>query len=167
MYEVAVLTVLPGAVAFAAAMDLLTLKIPNRLCVAIVAAFFPLALLAGLGPGQILHHLAAGGIMLLLGILLFIPGWFGGGDAKLMAAIGLWVGLDNLVLYVFWAAFAGGIVATVFSSARSVPLPRLLLGTPWAHRLHRHDCGIPYGIALAAGALLVYPHTVWFASLVR
>ena len=27
------------------------------------------------------------------------------------------------------------------------------------------DSGIPYGIALAAGALLVYPHTVWFARL--
>jgi prepilin peptidase CpaA len=33
--------------------------------------------------------------------------------------------------------------------------------------LHRRDAGIPYGIALAAGALLVYPHTVWFTSLAR
>jgi prepilin peptidase CpaA len=31
--------------------------------------------------------------------------------------------------------------------------------------LHRHDSGIPYGLALASGALLVYPHTVWFAAL--
>ena len=31
--------------------------------------------------------------------------------------------------------------------------------------LHRPDGGIPYGIALAAGALLVYPQTFWFACL--
>ena len=54
-----------------------------------------------------------------------------------------------------------------FSLGRSVPLPRLLLGEAWALRLHRHDAGIPYGLALAAGALLVYPHTVWFTSLAR
>ena len=47
--EAAVLTVLPGAVAFAAAMDLFTMRIPNRISVVLVLAFFPLALLAGLG----------------------------------------------------------------------------------------------------------------------
>ena len=87
MLEVAVLTVLPGAVAFAAAMDLLTMKIPNRISALMVLAFFPLALLAGLGAWDILYHVAAGLGVLLLGVLLFIPGWFGGGDAKLMAAI--------------------------------------------------------------------------------
>ena len=165
MLEVAVLTVLPGAVAFAAAMDLLTMKIPNRVSAVIVLAFFPLALLAGLSGWDLLHHLAAGLIMLAIGVALFIPGWFGGGDAKLMAAIGLWIGLDNLFPYVFYVALAGGMIATVFSSARSVPLPRVFLGEAWALRLHRPDAGIPYGIALAAGALLVYPHTVWFTGL--
>jgi prepilin peptidase CpaA len=41
----------------------------------------------------------------------------------------------------------------------------LILAEAWAVRLHRRDAGIPYGIALAANALLVYPHTSWFASL--
>jgi prepilin peptidase CpaA len=165
--EVAVLTVLPGAVAFAAAMDLLTMKIPNRVSAAMVLAFLPLALLAGLGAWDLLHHVEAGLLMLLLGVLLFIPGWFGGGDAKLMAAIGLWIGLDNLFAYVFYVALAGGMIAAIFTSVRSVPLPRVFLGEAWALRLHRSDSGIPYGIALAAGALLVYPHTIWFASLAR
>jgi prepilin peptidase CpaA len=165
--EVAVLTVLPGAVALAAALDLLTMKIPNRISAAMVLAFFPLALLAGLGAADLVHHVAAGLIMLAVGVLLFIPGWFGGGDAKLMAAIGLWIGLENLFPYVFYVAIAGGIIAAVFTSVRSVPLPRMFLGEAWALRLHRYDSGIPYGIALAAGALLVYPHTVWFASLAR
>ena len=167
MLEVAVLTVLPGAVAFAGAMDLLTMKIPNRISALVVLAFFPLAMLAGMGAWDILYHVAAGLAVLALGVLLFIPGWFGGGDAKLMAAIALWIGPESLFPFIFYVALAGGMIATAFASARSVPLPRVFLGEAWALRLHRRDAGIPYGIALAAGALLVYPHTVWFASLVR
>ena len=164
MLELAVLTVMPGAVAFAAAMDLLTMRIPNLISAVMVSAFFPLALLAGLSAPDMLNHVAAGLLMLLVGVLLFIPGWFGGGDAKLMAAIALWVGLDNLFPYIFYVAMAGGLIAAAFCSARSVPLPRMFLGEAWALRLHRHDTGIPYGLALAAGALLVYPYTVWFTG---
>jgi len=167
MLEAAVLTILPGAVAFAAAMDLLTMKIPNRIPAVMVLAFFPLALVAGFNAWDMANHVAAGLLMLLLGVLLFMPGWFGGGDAKLMAAIGLWIGVDNLAAYMLWVALAGRVIAVTFISARSVPLPRLFLGEAWALRLHRHDTGIPYGLALAAGALLVYPQTVWFVSLVR
>jgi prepilin peptidase CpaA len=163
--ELAVLSVLPGAVAFAAAMDLLTMKIPNRISLVMVLAFFPLALLAGLGAWDVAYHVAAGLGVLALGVLLFIPGWFGGGDAKLMAAIALWIGPEYLFPYFFYAALTGGIIAVVFSSVRSVPLPRMLLGEAWALRLHRRDAGIPYGLALAAGALLVYPQTVWFTGL--
>jgi prepilin peptidase CpaA len=162
--DLAVLTVLPGAVAFAAAMDLLTMKIPNRISAVMVLAFFPLALLLGLGAWDILNHVGAGLGVLALGILLFIPGWFGGGDAKLMAAIALWIGPDALVPYFIYAAVTGGFIAMAILSARSVPLPRLLLGEAWALRLHRQDAGIPYGLALAAGALMVYPQTVWFTG---
>jgi prepilin peptidase CpaA len=167
VFEFAILTVLPGAVAFAAAMDLFTMKIPNRISVVLVLAFFPLAALAGLGAWEVLNHVGAGLLLLAIGIVLFIPGWFGGGDAKLMAAIALWIGFDNLPLYIFYVAMAGGIIAGAFSMARSVPLPSVFLGEAWAIRLHRTGGGIPYGLALAAGALLVYPHTVWFASLAR
>ena len=165
MLQVAVLTVLPAAVAFAAAMDLFTMKIPNAISLLLVLAFFPMALFAGFDPWSIAVHLAAGVLMLVVGVLLFIAGWFGGGDAKLMAAVGLWIGADNLLAYTLYVALAGGLIAVVFFSARAVPLPRVLLGEAWALRLHRHDSGIPYGLALASGALLVYPHTVWFAAL--
>jgi prepilin peptidase CpaA len=165
MLEIAVLTVLPGAVAFAAAMDLITMRIPNRLSGLMALAFFPLALLAGMNTADLLNHVGAGLLMLLVGMLLFIPGWFGGGDAKLMAAIALWIGPDNLFPYIFYVALAGGAIAAAFCSARSVPLPRMLLGEAWALRLHRYDSGIPYGLALAAGALLVYPYTAWFTGM--
>jgi prepilin peptidase CpaA len=165
MLEAAVLTVLPAAVAFAAAMDIFTMRIPNRISVVLVLAFFPLAFLAGLSLWEVAAHVGAGVLMLVIGFGLFACGWFGGGDAKLMAAVGLWVGFDALPLYLLSVALAGGMIAGAFSAVRSVPLPSFLLGQPWALRLHRQDGGIPYGIALAAGALIVFPQTVWFERL--
>ena len=47
MYELAILTVFPAAVAFAGAMDLFTMTIPNRISLALVAGFAVLAPLAG------------------------------------------------------------------------------------------------------------------------
>lgn len=167
MLEFSILFLLPGVVAFAAAMDLFTLTIPNRVSVVMALAFFPLAWLAGIGWVAVADHLAAGTAVLLLGIGLFALGWFGGGDAKLLAAIALWLGTDNLVAYFLYVAVAGGVLAILFGIVRQVPLPRQLLGEQWALRLHRPGGGIPYGIALSAGALLVYPQTVWFASLVH
>jgi prepilin peptidase CpaA len=162
--EFAILTVFPGAVAFAAAMDLFTMTIPNRVSLALLAAFVVLAPFAGLGPAQMAQHMAAGFTVLLVGVLLFIPGWIGGGDAKLAAAVALWVGFENLVPYLFWVALAGGMLAGIFSAFREMPLPRLVIAEGWAVRLHSRDGGIPYGIALGAAALAVYPQTVWFAG---
>ncbi|KAB2916090.1 MAG: peptidase [Hyphomicrobiaceae bacterium] len=144
-------------------MDIFTMTIPNRVSAVMVLAFFPLAVLAGLDAWDVAAHVGAGALALVIGIGLFAGGWFGGGDAKLMAAIALWVGFESLPAYFLCVAMAGGMLAMLFSSIRSVPLPRVFLGEGWALRLHRPDGGIPYGIALAAGALLVYPQTVWFS----
>jgi prepilin peptidase CpaA len=163
--EIAVLTVFPGAVAFAAAMDLFTMTIPNRISLALVAAFAVLAPLVGLDTWQIAQHFGAGLLVLAIGILLFIPGWIGGGDAKLAAAVVLWVGFENLLPFLVCAALAGGLLAMASSSFRKLPLPYQVATEEWAVRLHSPKGGIPYGIALAAGALFVYPQTAWFSAL--
>ena len=53
-------------------------------------------------------HVGAGALMLLVGFGLFAFGWFGGGDAKLMAAVGLWVGFDACPSISLSVALAGG-----------------------------------------------------------
>src|SRR5262249_23766696 len=118
-------------------MDPFTMKIPNPISVLLVLAFFPLAIIAGLDPWSIADHVAAGVLMLVVGVLLFIPGWFGGGDAKLMTAIGLWIGADNLLAYTLYVALAGGLVGVVVFFVRARARPRGLLGGGWAARRRR------------------------------
>lgn len=150
--------------AFAAAMDLLTMRIPNKVSLALVGAFVVAAPLMGLPPGQILMHVAAGALVLALGIVLFAVGGFGGGDAKLLAAGALWVGLDQLLPFLVLTTIMGGILALAILRYRTRPM---ILGsyTPgWAIDLHKPGSGIPYGIAIAASGLLVLPVTPWVVA---
>jgi prepilin peptidase CpaA len=165
MFEFALLTVFPGAVVFAASMDLFTMTIPNRVSLAMVAGFVLLAPLMGMGPWAIASHLGAGMLVLAGGVLLFIPGWLGGGDAKLAAAVALWLGFDHLLLFVLASALSGGALATLFLTLRQMPIPAAMATEPWAARLLKRGGGIPYGIALAFSALWIYPNTAWFHGL--
>jgi prepilin peptidase CpaA len=55
----------------------------------------------------------------------------------------------------------GGGLTLLIVQFRALPLPQILAGQDWLDRLHRPDSGVPYGIALAAAALIVYPQTEW------
>jgi prepilin peptidase CpaA len=61
----------------------------------------------------------------------------------------------------------GGALTLLILLFRTRSLPSLLAGSNWAERLHRHDAGIPYGIALAAAAVMVYPQSEWMVRLAR
>jgi prepilin peptidase CpaA len=163
--EFPLLLVFPAAMAFAGAMDLLTMTIPNRVSLALLAAFAAAAPLTGMPLPQVLSHLLAGFTMLALGILMFERGWLGGGDAKLLAAAVLWLGFENVVQYLFLVAALGGVLAAAILAYRGVVPPLWVATQAWAIRLHDRRTGIPYGIALAAAALWIYPSTNWFAVL--
>lgn len=163
MIEYILLLVFPAVMAFGGAMDLLTMTIPNRITLGLATAFFVVALMIGLSPNEILMHVAAGALVLVAGIVLFAIGGFGGGDAKLLAAGALWIGFDGLVLYLVQVTLFGGILALVVLAYRSTPASAIPLPA-WAARLHAPKSGIPYGIAIAASALTVYPQTVLFSA---
>jgi len=160
--ESPVLLVFPMLMAFGAAMDLLTMTIPNRISIVLAAAFPFAALLVGFSPLELASHLGAGLVMLAAGIALFAVGGFGGGDAKLLAAASLWIGFEHLVPYLVYVALFGGVLAVLILAFRMVPATHPIPG--WAMRLHERGTGIPYGIAITAGALAVYPQTHWFLA---
>jgi prepilin peptidase CpaA len=159
------LLLFPALMAFAASSDLLTMTISNKVSLALAAGFLALAPAAGLGLGDVAMHAAAGALALVVAFCLFACGWIGGGDAKLAAATALWLGFDQLLPYLFVASLLGGVLTLLVLQFRLFPLPQALQGASWAERLHRQNAGVPYGIALAAAALLVYPDTVWMHAL--
>jgi len=162
--DIARLLLFPALMAFAAASDLLTMTISNRVSLALVSGFLALALLSGLGSYDILSHIGAGFTVLTVAFACFAMGWVGGGDAKVAAAAALWFGFGHLLSYLVYASLFGGALTLLLLQFRQWPLPYPLNGQAWLNRLHDKQSGIPYGIALAIGALMVYPETEWIKA---
>ena len=160
--ELLVLIVLPALLALAAGWDIASFTIPNYLQLALIAAFAVFVIAAGLAPAAIGGHLLAGFVGLAIGFTLFALGYVGGGDAKLFACVVLWFGFRNLLDYTLVAAVMGGGLSVLIIAMRKVPLPAMLGGQAWIARLHDSKGGIPYGVALAAGAFLILPQTEIF-----
>jgi prepilin peptidase CpaA len=158
------LLLFPALMAFAAASDLFTMTISNRVSLALAASFLALALLSGMGLPDVLSHIGAGASVLAVAFICFAMGWVGGGDAKVAAAAALWFGFGHLLNYLVYASLFGGALTLLLLQFRQWPLPYQLAGQAWLLRLHAKESGIPYGIALAIGALMVYPETEWIKA---
>jgi prepilin peptidase CpaA len=162
--DVARLLLFPALMAFAAASDLFTMTISNRVSLALVAGFLALALLSGMGLYDILSHIGAGAAVLAAAFACFAMGWIGGGDAKVAAGAALWFGFGHLMNYLLYASLFGGALTLLLLQFRQWPLPYAFAGQHWLLKLHAKDSGIPYGIALAIGALMIYPETDWISA---
>ena len=162
--DIARLMLFPALMAFAAASDLFTMTISNRVSLALAAGFLLLAAATGMGFYDILMHLGAGATVLTVAFACFAMGWIGGGDAKVAAGAALWFGFGHLLNYLLYASLFGGALTLLLLQFRQWPLPYALAGQTWLLRLHAKDSGIPYGIALAIGALMIYPETDWIKA---
>jgi prepilin peptidase CpaA len=158
------LLLFPALMAFAASSDLLTMTISNRLSLALTGGFFLLMIVTGMTLHAAGMHVAAAAIVLVVAFVFFSQGWIGGGDAKLAAATALWFGFDYLLDYLIYASLFGGALTLAILQFRKIPLPAILARQGWILRLHETDGGIPYGVALAAAALAIYPKTGWMSA---
>jgi prepilin peptidase CpaA len=165
-----VLVALVGAVS-----DVRNARIPNWLTYSALVAALGLRTallgLSGLKSGA-LGMLAAGGLF----CLLFFLGAMGGGDMKLMAAMGAWVGSTQVVTLILAVSLAGGVLAigriifgnVVGQTLRATlqliayrftsglrPHPELNVQSPDSKR-------VPFGVAIAAGALFCAANAVWW-----
>jgi prepilin peptidase CpaA len=164
-FELLIRTAFLAVLLVIAVYDTMTLRIPNFMNAIFAVLFFPAALVVWViaGPVDWLSHLGGGVALLALAILAFRFNVFGGGDAKLLAACGLWVGVWALPFFLMATAFLGGIEAVAFWVTRkliisvavragadgaAVHLPMVLLdGAP-----------IPYGVAIVIGLAI----TAWW-----
>jgi len=158
------LVLFPAMMVFAALMDVMTMKIRNRLVLAIVAGYAVLAPLAGIPAHEMGLSLAVAAAICLAGLSMFSLGWIGGGDAKLAAATVLWLGPAHLLDYLVFTAFFGGCLTLAILAFRQVALPAGRRSPEWVEQLHSRQSGVPYGAAMAPAALMVFPHTAWMAA---
>jgi prepilin peptidase CpaA len=165
-----VLVALVGAVN-----DVRSARIPNRLTYSALLAALGLRTallgLSGLKSGA-LGMLVAGGLF----CLLFVLGAMGGGDMKLMAAVGAWVGSSQVVTFMLAAALAGGVLALgriIFSNRVGQTLRntvqlicyRLTAGLrphPELNVQASDSKRVPFGVAIAAGALFCAGNAIWW-----
>lgn len=149
----------PALMALAGSLDLVTMTIPNRLCLALAAGFFLFALATGAPMNMVLINLTCGAAVLAVTFAMFSFGWMGGGDAKLAAATALWLGWGSLLDYSLKVAIYGGALTLILIAGRKLPLTQGLARQAWIARLHHPKTGVPYGIALAAAGIMVYPQS--------
>lgn len=157
----------PILVILAAVSDLLTMKIPNVIPILLAISFSGAAVFVGLSLHAWGWHLLAGGVVLVASFTMFALGWMGGGDAKIASAIALWLGFNqDLVTFLIFTAVFGMVLTVLLLFLKKLPfLPMVLARQEWIARLHDPKTGIPYGIAIAGGALVSYPETLWFTLL--
>ncbi|CPR14338.1 prepilin peptidase [Brenneria goodwinii] len=169
---------LAGCLLWCVGTDLLVRKIPNQAVLLLLAGWLVFSLTDVLQSGafdgeklrQTLWSLPGAAVVLIVGFLLFLTGRLGAGDVKLMSVLCLWVGHGHQIVFVMITALAGGVLALGLPLLNTVPAA-VAMGIQMINRMFKSRLpmppalpadlsqGIPYGIAIAFGAMsvLVFP----------
>ena len=160
LLQLVILAIFPALVITAALTDVASYTIPNRLNLILAAAYPAAALLLGRPLGEIGGDLAMGAGALVVAMGLFAAGWIGGGDAKLFAAVTLWLGWPAAASFLMATALVGGGLALLLLNVRAAWLRPYLAGAPpWLARLTTTGEAVPYGVAIAVGGLVAFPQS--------
>jgi prepilin peptidase CpaA len=158
LFQTLILLTFPVLVIVAALRDATSYTIPNWLAGGLIVAFAVAAIALGLPWRLAAADVAVGLVGLFVGMGMFAAGWIGGGDAKLFAAAALWLGLAGAPTYLLVTGVAGGVLAVGLLGLRSPRLRAIVIGGPaWFRRLAEPGEGVPYGVAIALGALVAFP----------
>ena len=152
---------------YAAVKDVETLTISNGLNAIIAFLFIPAVIITAPGWDVAGAHLLAGLAAFAISVLLFSLGVFGGGDAKLLAACAVWIGWMGLLKFLIFVALIGGVFALVLIVFRRLTLPESWTAKPWIRRLHDRKGGLPYGVAIGVGGILMVPELPLYAHAIR
>src|SRR4051812_38440255 len=158
MLEALIFVVFPFCMVFAAVSDVLSMTIANRVSVVLVVTFAIIAPLTGMDWATYGWHFAACFLVLAVTFVMFAIGGMGGGDAKLMAATALWMGLNlNLLGYLVTSSFVGGVLTVAILSYRKSPFAEMTGSNMFLRHFANSQVGVPYAVALGLGGLISYP----------
>ena len=145
--------------------DFWSMKIPNLVSLAMMAGFFLTLPLTWQGLPVFGEHMAVGLTFFLVGFAMFAFGWLGGGDAKLMAAIALWFGWSDALSFIVFTTLFGAALG-IFLILGNRMMPVRLRTSVVGMKLFQGGKDMPYGLALAAGALVTWPSSQIFVGMV-
>lgn len=157
-------TLLPVLMIVAATTDVMSFRIPNWLTILTALSFFPLAYATGMPLETFGYHVLAGAILFAVGFGLYSFGLFGGGDAKLIAAAGLWFGMANSMTFVVLTVLAGGVLAIAVALWSALHVHWEALDSSFSKRFAEIKPNVPYGLAIAVGAIFAFPGTWWMGG---
>ena len=157
MVAAAICAIFPFCLAMAAFTDLFSMTIPNRIPLAVLAAFPIAAYMAGLPLADIGMHVLAAALVFAVCLALFAANVMGGGDAKLLTACAVWFGINmSLLEFAVYVSFIGGLltVAIVVLRSQAQAIHAMGIDLPGSVLMAKK---ITYGIAIAIGGFLAYP----------
>jgi prepilin peptidase CpaA len=134
------------ALAAAAVEDAWRLRLSNVTCAFVLVLALVAAALSGLSL-SLWQNLFVFVLVLVLGTVAFSAGWLGGGDVKLLASLALWMDIRTALWFLAAVFLSGGLLALIFMAGRA------------AYGRSARDRGrksVPYGIAIAVGAIVSF-----------
>lgn len=146
-----------GCVITAAISDARTLRIPNILSASIAALFAAHAAM-DLTLAATLNGVGLAAATLAAGFIAFANGKLGGGDVKLLSVCMAWAGTRYAAELLIVTGLAGGLLAVAMLSpftAQATSAMQRHWPKPAAPAATGSSAPMPYGIAIAAGALVV------------
>lgn len=158
----AVLIVAVGILAIIAYGDVRMRRIPNALCLAIATLGLARIALAH-DTAAASQTLAAGAVIFAVTFLLFWRGAIGGGDAKLVAAMALLIGHEELLSFLFLMSLCGGALAVATLAQNNLRLLHWRLSGRERMPPVTETAGsiaapvgstVPYGVAVAAAGVI-------------
>ncbi|UXS03179.1 A24 family peptidase [Agrobacterium tumefaciens] len=156
MVTAAIFLILPLCLAFAALTDLISMTIPNRIPLILLASFVIVAPFTGMDWQTFAMSLAAGVAVFVFCFALFASNVMGGGDAKLLTAAAVWFGFNqSLIEFLLGVTFIGGVLTLGILLLRSRTQEIMAVGLPIPESLLVAK-KIPYGIGIAIAGLLTY-----------
>ncbi len=157
---------------WASVSDLRGLTIPNFVSLLVLLSFFlaygvmAITNKEHLVFSSFLSHFGAGVLVFVLTYILFALRLIGAADSKLASSYAFWLGYKGLLPFVFYMSLVGGGVALVALFIKKVrPFKHAGEGS-WLHTLQYKDgrLNMPYGVAIAAGALISFVILGYFDS---
>jgi prepilin peptidase CpaA len=146
--HVLALLALAALLVWAAVEDMRRRQISNWVSLS-AAALYPLFAATSHTPLNWPVSVAIAVATLAAGFALFAANFMGGGDAKLMSAVALWAGQGLVLMFLFVMTMAGGVLAiAMLVRQRFAPAAA-------AAAVGGGTTGLPYGVAIAAGGLMV------------